>query len=183
LNINCDIVQKIQEHDRKVILALYKQTFNVLMSAAVQYKNNREEQMDIVNTSFMKIVTGIHHYKIGTAYFSWAKKIVNNTIIDDFRKNKNYKALFEIDSEVEDYEEADYSEFDKEIEHEALQEILNALPPATKLVFSLYAIEGYSSKEIAKDLDISYETVKWHIKEARKRLRKLIYGSKKLVNQ
>ncbi|WP_107037229.1 RNA polymerase sigma factor [Brumimicrobium mesophilum] len=181
--INCEIVKKIQAHDRKVILELYKQTFNVLMSAAVQYKNNREDQMHIVNTSFLKIVTGIHHYKIGTAYFSWAKKIVSNTIIDDFRKNKNYKALFEVDSIIEDHGMEDESEIDNDIDKEALQKILDTLPPATKLVFSLFALEEYSTKEISKDLDISYETVKWHIKEARKRLRKLVHRSKKIVEQ
>lgn len=153
------------------------------MSAAVQYKNNREDQMHIVNTSFLKIVTGIHHYKIGTAYFSWAKKIVSNTIIDDFRKNKNYKALFEIDSIIEDHGKEDELEIDYEIEKEALQKILNTLPPATQLVFNLYAIEEYSTKEISKDLDISYETVKWHIKEARKRLRKLVSNPKVKVQK
>jgi RNA polymerase sigma factor (sigma-70 family) len=181
LIIDSEIVTKIQEQDRKVVLALYQHTFNVLMSAAVRYKNNREDQMDIVNTAFMKIVTGIHHYKVGTAYFSWAKQIVSNTIIDDFRKNKNYKALFEIDSEVSNYEEADVSDIDEQIEAEAVQAMLDTLPPATKMVFNLYAIEGYSSKEICKDLDIGYETVKWHIKEARKRLRKLVFDSQVIM--
>ena len=153
------------------------------MSSAVQYKINSEDQMSIVNTAFLKIVTGIHHYKVGTAYFSWAKKIVNNTIIDDFRKNKNYRELFEIDTKVEDSEEAENSEIENGIENEELQEILNTLPPATKLVFSLYAIEEYTSKEICEDLDIGYETVKWHIKEARKRLRKLVYRSKLILKQ
>jgi len=147
------------------------------MGAAVRYKNNREDQMNIANTSFMKVVTGIHHFKIGTAYFSWAKQIVSNTIIDDFRKNKNYKALFEIDAEVNNSTEDESSEVVEIIENEALQAMLDTLPPATKLVFTLYAMEGYSSKEISQDLEIGYETVKWHIKEARKRLRKLVNES------
>lgn len=172
--IDSEIVTKIQEQDRKVILALYQHSFNLLMGSAVRYKNNREDQMEIVNTAFMKIVTGIHQYKIGTAFFSWAKQIVSNTIIDDFRKNKNYKLLFDTDSEVVDSEEWNYSEIDEKIETEALQEMLNTLPPATKLVFNLYAIEGYSTKEICKELDIGYETVKWHIKEARNRLKTLV---------
>ncbi|MNY63341.1 RNA polymerase sigma factor [compost metagenome] len=52
-----------------------------------------------------------------------------------------------------------------------LQQLLDTLPPATKMVFNLYAIDGYSSKEIMEEFQISYETVKWHIKEARKRLK------------
>ncbi len=175
--IDSEIVKKIQDHDRKVILVLYQHTFNVLMGAAVRYKNNREDQMSIVNTAFMKIVTGIHQYKVGTAYFSWAKQIVNNTIIDDFRAAKNYKQLFDVDAQVATFEESEYSAMDYDIEAEALQTMLNSLPPATKIVFNLYAIEGYSTKEISEQLEIGYETVKWHIKEARKRLRNQVIES------
>ena len=177
MELDNETIQQIKENDRKVILRLYKNTFNVLMSVAVRYKSNREDQMSIVNAAFMKIVTGIHHYKVGTAYFSWAKKIVNNTVIDDFRANKNYKALIDIDHENYSRDHENYSSIDVQIEEEALQLMLNKLPPATKLVFNLYAFEGYAAMEICEKLGIGYETVKWHIKEARKRLRKLVYES------
>lgn len=183
MKIDSEIVKKIQEHDRKVILALYQHTFNVLMGAAVRYKNNREDQMSIVNSAFMKIVVGIQHYRVGTAYFSWAKQIVNNTIIDDFRSNRNYKQLFDSDSEVAFHDEGDYSEVDYNIEAEALQNMLNSLPPGTKMVFNLYAIEGYSMQEICSHLGIGYETVKWHVKEARKRLKKQILESQQIITQ
>ena len=61
---------------------------------------------------------------------------------------------------------------------EAAFEILNVLPPATKLVFNLYAIEGYKTKEIVDELNISYETVKWHIKQARKKLKIVLVENK-----
>ena len=64
------------------------------------------------------------------------------------------------------------------IDSESAIQMLNVLPPATKLVFNLYAIEGYKSKEIVEELNISYETVKWHIKQARKKLKQLIIENK-----
>ena len=64
------------------------------------------------------------------------------------------------------------------IDNESALQMLNVLPPATKLVFNLYAIEGYKSKEIVEELNISYETVKWHIKQARKKLKQLIIENK-----
>ena len=64
------------------------------------------------------------------------------------------------------------------IDSESAMQMLNVLPPATKLVFNLYAIEGYKSKEIVEELNISYETVKWHIKQARKKLKQLIIENK-----
>lgn len=164
-------VSLIIDQDRRTILELYHATFNLLMSAAVRYKNNQEDQMTLVNNAFLKIVTNIQHFKLGTAYYSWAKRIINNEIIDDFRKNKKYKELFNFESDETVSIEIVHSEIDTQIEAEQLQIMLTKLPPATRLVFNLYAIDGFETKEICEQLDLSYETVKWHIKEAKKKLR------------
>ena len=177
MEITQEVIREIAAGDRKVILKLYHYSFNVLMGTAVRYKDHKEDQMEIVNNAFMKIVTKIESYTPGTAYFSWVKTIVQREIIDDFRKNKRYKALFKMSGETI-YEGSVEPEVYNHIDNDELMKTLDVLPPATKLVFNLYGIEGYSSKEIMKELDISYETVKWHIKEARKRLKKLIIENK-----
>ncbi len=144
------------------------------MSAAVRYKNNEEDRMSIVNNSFLKVIHNIEKYKVGTAYFSWVKRIVHNEIIDEFRRHKKYQELFDFEKEETDSSEEVFAEVDYQTEEESLQNMLEQLPPATKLVFNLYAIDGYTNKEIGEKLNISYETVKWHIKEARKKLRRLL---------
>ena len=182
MDINTTTIKEIKKNNRKVTLELYHYTFNLFMSVAVRYHNNREDQMDIVNTAFMKVVRNIDTYKIGTNYFAWAKQIVKNVVIDRYRKNKKYKEQF-IHSESEEYlasfseqTEGESSEAIRiqNFEMEEVERILNQLPPATKVTFNLYAIDGYSYKEIAKELDVGYETVKWHIKDARKKLRELL---------
>tara|TARA_R110000737_G_scaffold345006_1_gene372847 strand:- start:6569 stop:7030 length:462 start_codon:yes stop_codon:yes gene_type:complete len=145
------------------------------MSVVVRYKKNTEEQMSLVNNSFLKIISKIDQYKVGTSFFSWAKRIAQNEVIDDFRKEKKYKELFQFEEEMGNYDLNDQEpESDFEFEAEELQAMMDTLPPATKVVFNLYAIDGYKSSEIMDELDIGYETVKWHIKEARKRLRILV---------
>ena len=182
LEINKSIVRKIKKNNRKVTLDLYHYSFNLLMSIAVRYHQNEEDQMEIVNTSFMKIVLNIDQFKIGSSYFSWAKKITQHVVIDQFRKTKNYKSLFE-HTESEQYLDAEssiesqYSSMEITLDafaQEEIEEILSQLPPASKITFNLFAIEGYSYKEIAEELDIGYETVKWHIKESRKKLKSIL---------
>jgi len=56
---------------------------------------------------------------------------------------------------------------------------VQALPPATRMVFSLYVLEGYNHREIAEQLDISEGTSKWHLSEAKKRLQKMIKKDQK----
>jgi RNA polymerase sigma factor (sigma-70 family) len=167
-------INAIKKGDRKVTLDLYRYTFQVLMGNAVRYSNDQEKQMEIVNNTFMKIVANIHQFQLGTAYFSWAKQIVKREIIDDFRKNKRYKELFSYNDDYKNDSLISEPEIDTTFQVEELQLLLDHLPPATKLVFNLYAIDGYTSKEIMDELQISYETVKWHIKEARKRLKNVL---------
>lgn len=172
--LNHNSIHAIKKGDRKVILDLYRYTFQVLMGNAVRYSNDQEKQMEIVNNAFMKIVAKIDQFQLGTAYFSWAKQIVKREIIDDFRKNKRYKELFSYNDDYKNDLLQNDPEIDATFQAEELQLLLDQLPPATKLVFNLYAIDGYTSKEIMDELQISYETVKWHIKEARKRLKTVL---------
>lgn len=176
MEITKELIQEIQQGDRKVILKLYEHSFSCLMGTAVRYKTNREDQMTIVNNAFMKIVAHIASFSPGTAYFSWVKKIVQREVIDEFRRNKKYLELINSDASIEGLtgDEAVLSEFEKDADAEELLRLLNHLPPATKFVFNLYAIDEYTSAEIMKELNISYETVKWHIKEARKKLKLLL---------
>lgn len=182
MEINKSIVKKIKKNNRKVTLDLYHYSFNLLMSIAVRYHKNEEEQMEIVNSSFMKIVRNIDQFKIGSNYFSWSKRIAQNVIIDQFRSSKNYKSLFE-HTESESFLDFEFNSKEHNTSmdtvldafaQEEIEEILNQLPPASRITFNLFAIEGYSYKEIAEELDIGYETVKWHIKESRKKLRSIL---------
>jgi DNA-directed RNA polymerase specialized sigma24 family protein len=72
LTITAEIIDLIRKGDRRTTLGLYQHTFNVLMGNAVRYKRNQEEQMEIVNNAFMKIITNIDRFEPGRAYFSWA---------------------------------------------------------------------------------------------------------------
>lgn len=183
MEVTEDIIREVEKGNRKITLDLYHYSFNVLMSSAVRYKNHKEDQMEIVNNAFVKIVTNINSYKPGTAYFSWIKTIVQREIIDDFRKNKKYKELFKMsDSDTVQESVVDPDVYES-IDNESALQMLNVLPPATKLVFNLYAIEGYKAKEIVEELNISYETVKWHIKQARKKLKSLIIQNKISLKQ
>ena len=72
-----------------------------------------------------------------------------------------------------------FNEIDKEMGEEEVCQCLLKLPLATRTVFSLFAIDGFSHKEISEKLEISLETSKWHMKEARKRLKVIV--AKQLV--
>ncbi|PZE18847.1 sigma-70 family RNA polymerase sigma factor [Putridiphycobacter roseus] len=140
------------------------------MSICVRYTNNKDDAAIFVNEAFLKIITNIDKIDIDKPLDPWMRKIAVNCIIDHFRKEKK-----EINIRLEDnaYEEIGVeNEIEQLIEQEFIEDILSQLPPKTKLVLNLHYREGYSHKEIADKLNISLETSKWHVKSARRQLRK-----------
>ena len=151
------------------------------MSVAYKYYKNEEDAAAIVNTAFLKIFDNLETYNPSIPIIPWMKKITVNHIIDEFRKNKKHKETF-IDSENEvSFDEGNLNEIETDIEDEVVLTILQQLPNATKNVFCLYAIDGYSHNEITELLGISYETSKWHVKEARKKLKELLSKHNTLI--
>jgi RNA polymerase sigma factor (sigma-70 family) len=166
------LVTAVLNEDRKAQIALYNLCFPVLIGMARRFHANEEDQVTLVNNAFMKILK--HLPKFDDKYFeSWIRKIIKNEIIDDFRRNKKYKAAFVF---VDNYlvEEAVGPEIDDTFSKEYLQELLYNLSAPSRAVFNLHVIEGYAHKEIGTMLGISEQTSKWHVKIARKKLRELL---------
>jgi len=151
------------------------------MSVAYKYYNNEADAAAIVNSAFLKIFDNLDKYNFSTPLEIWMRRITINHIIDEFRKNKKYSETFTDVKEQHIIEVSHLNEFENNIEDEVVLSILKQLPNATKNVFCLYAIDGFSHKEITKLLHISYETSKWHVKQARKKLRELLTKHQSLI--
>lgn len=80
---------------------------------------------------------------------------------------------------VPDHQPVDFNEAAQALEAEALERMIQALPEMSRKVFNLYAIEGYSHKEIGEMLNMSDGTSKWHVSSARKALQAMIRSTMK----
>ena len=79
----------------------------------------------------------------------------------------------EID-EVHSMKNVDFNEASQNLDAEALEQMIQQLPETSKKVFNLYAIDGYTHKEIGEMLNISDGTSKWHVSHARKVLQEML---------
>jgi RNA polymerase sigma-70 factor (ECF subfamily) len=171
LKLSKEDIQRIQQQDERYILKLYNDSFPLMMSVAVRYKNNREDQLTAVHNSFMKMLRYIDQFRLNSSFEAWILRILRNELIDEFRRtNKQSNLKFtELNTDIPDQHfEIEYLENAAPTQ---LLQLLNELPPASKIVFNLYAIDDYSIKQISEALEISTETVKWHLKTSRKTLR------------
>ena len=174
------LIKRLVKQDRKAQMELYRICFSLLMSVAYRYKKNEEDAAALSNDAFLKILTNIKKYNSNNPFEAWIRRIAINTAIDDYRKNKKREEMFEAADSFEGIEKVTYNEIDNQIETEELNDMLLELPKATRVVFNLFAIDGYSHKEITEELGIGLETSKWHMKEARKRLKAVLIKREEL---
>ncbi|MFT4722300.1 MAG: RNA polymerase sigma factor (sigma-70 family) [Flavobacteriales bacterium] len=167
-------IKALKKQDRKAQNTLYQKCFGILMNVALRYKNNEDDAAFLANEGFIKVLSTIEKIDTSTSIVSWLRRIMVNTAIDDFRKNKKYAGTLSMTNH--DFEEVYGLSEEADLEFEStefFQSLLNQIPRATSNVFNIYAIDGYSHKEVAEMLEISVETSKWHVKQARKKLREL----------
>ena len=171
MNLDKELKQRVIDCDRRAQLELYRLCFNLLMGVARRYKKNEEDKQTLVNNAFIKIVSNLNKYEEKSSFHGWVKRIIMNEIIDDFRRGKNYKEFINQDYPIENVQIEEQAQVDYRYSELELLAMMEQLPKATKLVFNLFAVDGYSHKEICEQLGIGLETSKWHMKEARKSLK------------
>ena len=130
-----------------------------------------------MNQGFMKIFKGLKKYPREIPFEAWIRKIMINTIIDEYRKTKKYTEMIELTDkplEVEPGNSISTNEAEQYFDAEQLLVMINDLPPLSNKVFNLFAIDGYSHKEISDLLGIREGTSKWHVSNARKLLKEMM---------
>lgn len=131
------------------------------------------------------MLQNLNKYDHSGSFNAWISRITVRSIIDEFRAQKKHYHLHQYSGELlngdspgdEDRQDM-HSEFD--VEHMLV--VLNGLPPMDKQVFNMFAIDGYSHKEIAEQLNISVGTSKWHVHEARRKLKESLIKSPKTAS-
>lgn len=141
---------------------LYRLYGGVLFSVALKYSRNYPEAEDNLQDAFLTVFEKIGQYKAKGSFEGWLKRIVVNTALQRYRKQD----VFEIVN-VQDVEQVDVELDESAVHLDFLLKIIQELPDRYRLVFNLYALDGYSHREIAAMLDINEGTSKSNLARAR----------------
>ena len=145
---------------------LYRRHAAKLYAVCLQYSGNDEEARDILQEGFIKIFENLVHYKHEGSFEGWMRRIVVNTALEKYRNRHNLYRVDDIDTIPEQDAEPDNMDYSG-LGVSDLLDIIRELPPKYRMVFNLYAIEGYSHKEISKMVNISEGTSKSNLSRAR----------------
>jgi RNA polymerase sigma-70 factor (ECF subfamily) len=134
-----------------------------------RYMKSIDEAEDVLQDGFVKVFQKIGEFKMEGSLEGWIRRIVVNTALDMLRKNKKLLGDVSIDdvSYKVSFEDNSFDEMD--VNH--LMKLINELPDGYRVVFNMFAIEGYSHKEIADTLGVSENTSKSQYSRARAFLR------------
>ena len=168
-----ELVQGCAKNDRQFQELLYRKYFSSMMYMCLRYTEDRDIAMQIVNNGFLRAYKKIDSFSFKGSLEGWIRKIVYHSLSDYYKKHSKYLQFLVL----EEREEAIPDTALSNMYAEDILGMVDELPPATKKVFQLYAIEGYAHKEIAVKLGISEGTSKWHLSTARKTLKRLINKS------
>ncbi len=150
---------------------LYRNFYGFAMSICLRYSANRFEARVIINEGFLKVFTNLQKFDAGKPFEPWVAKIMSNTAIDHYRAELKHMNSVDITDVDEVFEHA---EIENKLYYEELIKLIQQLPPSYRIVFNLYAVDGYKHVEIAKRLNISVGGSKSNLFKARKRLRELL---------
>ncbi|MBL7812469.1 MAG: sigma-70 family RNA polymerase sigma factor [Bacteroidetes bacterium] len=146
-----------------------------LLSVSIRYCQSREDAEDVLMEAFVKIFDHLPLFRFQSSLETWMRRVVVNTSINKLRVARYMDT---IDSESNDIAYHDKG-FD-ELNTRELLSMLDKLPVGYRTVFNLFAIEGYSHKEIADELGIDEGTSRSQLNKARKALQDMIIHSEKV---
>ena len=164
-----DLIKACLKNDRFGQEKLYKRFYGLMMGIALRYFINKDDALDAVNHSFLKVFKNLGKFRFDGAFEGFISKICVRVILDKIRTQKWEERRESLEMEMP-LPEGLLSN----LYYQDLLQLLNHLPQNTKVVFNLFAIEGFKHHEIAKQLNISQGTSKWHVNAAKNQLKILI---------
>lgn len=173
------LIDACRKGDRKAQYELYEKYAPLMYSICRRYVMRLQEAEDILVCGFTKVFQKLHQFKGEGSFEGWVRRIMVNEALTFIRRNKSMYLEVEIETASR---EPDLNKLSDQLEVEDLEKMIDRLPMGYKTVFNLYAIEGFSHKEIAQKLGISENTSKSQLSRARAHLQKLLLNAELSIN-
>ncbi len=164
------LIERCIQKDRKAQKVLFERYSGLLLGVSMRYAKDRPEAEDILQEALLKIYAHIAEYSHRGSFTGWMKAVVVNTAITYYHRQKKHAWHLDIaevnETEVEGIELESCS-----FTRDELLSVIRSLPEGYRLVFNLFAVEGYKHREIAEMLGIDVNTSKSQYSRARRWIR------------
>jgi RNA polymerase sigma-70 factor (ECF subfamily) len=170
-----DLIENCKAGERKAQERLYKQFASKMLGVCLRYANDRMEAEDMLQNGFIRVFQKIADFRNEGSFEGWVRRIMVHTSIEYYRKH--HKMLLVADLEEAGKEPSVNAAAIARLDAKDLMGLIQQLSPGYRMVFNLYAIEGYSHREIGVIMDISEGASKSQLSRARAILKEQITQS------
>lgn len=172
-----EIISEAIANNRHAQQQIYTQHSPKMLGVCRQYIKDQQQAEDVMITAFMKVFTNLERFEQKGSFEGWIRRIMINECISYLRVQKKVDFL-----EDKFFTEESFNNIESYFTVDDIQSVIDKLPEGYKMVFNLYAIEGYKHQEIATMLGISEGTSKSQLSHARKMLREQLTKMKNYEN-
>lgn len=158
--------------------AFYERFSARMLGLCYRYTGSREDAEDVLQEGFIKVFTRLEQYRFSGSLEGWIRKIMVNTAINHLKKNRYFQREMEMENAVELSAAA---QADQGMQAKEVIETIGALPAGYRTILNLYAVEGYSHREIGGLLGIAESTSRSQYARAKALLSKLIEEKQKIM--
>src|SRR5688500_7440067 len=170
------ILQGCLQNDAVAQKELYNRFSPKMLAVCYRFGHNREDAEDMLQEGFIKVFSQIHTFRNQGAFEGWVRRIIVHTCINNLKKNKKFNESVDIihATTLHVREESVPSI----VQAKQVVECIRLLPIGYRTVLNLYAIEGYSHKEISLMLDIEESTSRSQYTRAKQMLEDILVKKK-----
>jgi RNA polymerase sigma factor (sigma-70 family) len=154
---------------------MYKRYAGKMMVVSKRYAGSKQEAEDFLQEAFIKVFEKLHTFNHAGSLEGWIRRVVVHTSLNKLRTRKLYADVPD-EAPIPDVNAPDAL---NEMSEKELMNMIQALPAGYRMVFNMYAIDGYDHAEIAAALGISEGTSRSQLAKARMSLRNEILKQKK----
>lgn len=164
------LIQGCIRNERSSQEKLYRLFYPKMMAMVRRYIDHDEQAEEVMNNGYLRAFQKLSQYNFQGSFEGWLRKIIFHAVSDYVKQNSRYseKVVLVEKDELVHKDHADKLYYDQ------LVQLVQALPDATRTVFNMYVMEGFTHKEIGNMLGISEGTSKWHLSEGRRQLKEKI---------
>ena len=167
-----ELLSRCRAGERQAQELLYKQLASKMLGVCMRYANSRMEAEDMLQNGFIKVFKSINDYRGDGAFEGWVRRIMVHASIEYYRKHHRIVQAMDLaDAGIEPTVDAAAI---TNMDVKDLMNIIQQLSPGYRMVFNLYAIEGYSHKEVASMMGITEGASKSQLSRARTILKELV---------
>jgi RNA polymerase sigma-70 factor (ECF subfamily) len=174
-----DLARRAQRGDRQAFDLLIRRYQRQAVAVSFRLLGNAQDALEVTQDAFVKGFTSITTLQNPDAFAGWLMRIVSNLSLN-YRRSRKSRASLPLDDLLSDAEPRgditatpDHQMEGREL-GQGLREALAKLPEKQRLAITLFTIEELPQKQVAEAMDCSVEAVKWHVFQARKKLRELL---------